>query len=468
MKLFDSLLPGHGFFGAWKETRAQVNIGFPVKVIRLRITDENEAILNLRGIEFCGSDGKPLPHSADWKATQSSLYRDDAPADGLFHSRGVHTKAERGPWWEVQFPEPVLLSHVLIYNRPDRWGARSRTLAVMVKTDGDDFREIWHARSLAALVETFKCAETLGVDLGLLGVHDAAHGNDSKDMAAFRDGLLQAIEQQLLKQFVPTWWGTLFRTLDMFSGRPADDYEIGLLANYINWRFYSTNACPMYFLHCFEQMLPRKSDILRLQDRVNEIATRLKKPAGLIVTRHGVFFKALQAHSQSFMKSMHMCAEILEANNVEVMICYGTLLGARRHGEFLETDDDVDLLCVNPNLTSEAAAKRETVRLMDVLRSQGWRVNGFDGEMHFHAAPPGGAEVDVFLSWVEGSEIAVFMEHMEIRKIDLGLITPSSTIELYGETLKCPGQVDGFLEARYGKSWQTPDHFFEWPWALQA
>src|SRR5690606_18113421 len=107
-----------------------VPLAAPVAGLRLSLDEPRPGFLNLRGLQFMKA-GKPLPPPAAEARQSSTTGRDDDNgAANLLTLKGIHSAAERAPWWEARFEAPVEADAVRVFNRSDVWASRSRTLRI--------------------------------------------------------------------------------------------------------------------------------------------------------------------------------------------------------------------------------------------------------------------------------------------------------------------------------------------------
>src|SRR6185436_5860501 len=50
---------------------------------------------------------------------------------------------EANPWWQVNLQGNYALSEIVVYNRPDAWGARDRTLSALISSNGREWQTIY-------------------------------------------------------------------------------------------------------------------------------------------------------------------------------------------------------------------------------------------------------------------------------------------------------------------------------------
>ena len=154
---------------------------------------------------------------------------------------------------------------------------------------------------------------------------------------------------------------------------------------------------------------------------------------------------------------------------IEIIICYGTLLGAVRNQSFLAHDDDVDLLVLYKNVHSRKEAIEQEKMLCEHFENNNIKVRRKPKGIGFWATDPKTKiQLDMFACWEpENGRTMLMMEHLEYRTIDTNILSPPSEVELLGIKFPAPSRSKDFLQERYGKGWETPDPYHEFPWPVK-
>jgi hypothetical protein len=167
---------------------------------------------------------------------------------------------------------------------------------------------------------------------------------------------------------------------------------------------------------------------------------------------------ALGARKGRLLDALAACEERLRAwTGHELLIAYGTLLGAAREGDLIGHDDDVDAIFYVPTQTTReaAAAFAEVVR---ALAGRGQRLNVVrSGQFHWHVFP--GVSVDVFTGWFhEGALYSYCAGGMALGPGDVAPVP----WDFLGRRVQVPREHERVLEMTYGPGWRVPDPAFQW------
>jgi hypothetical protein len=453
------LLPSLGYFGSTTNSALRIACDSAFTAIRITLGTDEPEILNLLEIQAF-KDNSAIDLRAVVKGGQLSSDYYDNPAQSalkLLDAKGIHSKRQVSPAWDVEMSVPVDADYIQIRNRPDEWGKRSRSLKVSVRNELDSWQEIYSAYSAShasqVLIEALKTARFLdssGIQSNIelrLRLIDVISDNLKSGTVSLRE-----TDWYKLVQLTQIW--TQYR----LSNAEWNIYAAMILAE----RLSSKNADLMPY----GSFLYDKQQIESLHLALNRIST----PAGLgklSITRHGLQFAKLGTHRDVYMKLLADVFALLEDMGLQPFLSYGTLLGARRNGKFIDHDDDVDLVYLIQGHTSDQR-QAEMKTIFSQLRSRGFPVNPSPGGLNAHVfGKDNGIVVDIFPCWIEEGRLHLHMEKMLIRDIDSGLVYPRGTIKLNDETMPAPGNPDGFLTERYGEGWRISDPYFEWPWQLK-
>ena len=154
---------------------------------------------------------------------------------------------------------------------------------------------------------------------------------------------------------------------------------------------------------------------------------------------------------------------------IEIIICYGTLLGAVRNQSFLKHDDDVDLLVLYKNAKSRDEAIEQENVLCKHLEEKNIKVRRKPKGIGFWATnPKSKIQLDMFACWEsEEGQTMLMMEHFDYRTVSTNILRSPSQVHLYGKDFPAPSNPKAFLQERYGSTWEKPDPYHEFPWPVQ-
>ena len=135
---------------------------------------------------------------------------------------------------------------------------------------------------------------------------------------------------------------------------------------------------------------------------------------------------------------------ILDKNNINFSLIYGTLLGAVRENNFIKHDEDTDLAMLDED-------KQKLLDILNEILDIDFKILRYDGKL---------------FSISRNNEYIDFYffkkSNFLYRKCDIGLKVKSKYLEntkdypFLGNTFKIPKNSEAFLVDLYGKNWRTP------------
>ena len=140
----------------------------------------------------------------------------------------------------------------------------------------------------------------------------------------------------------------------------------------------------------------------------------------------------------------------------QFFICYGTLLGCIREGDFIAHDDDIDVCFLADGGTLQEAAN-ELNHVVHSLRSNGQAVE-VKSPIQFHWRIAG-MEIDVFMAWIQDRCLYSYNVAAPFTRDQ---IHPLRSYDFKGRDVLVPSNPHAFLKAIYGAGWRVPDPQFQW------
>jgi hypothetical protein len=486
------ILPGLVHFGS-----KPLEVDFRAsKVQWLRIHIPAFEILNINKVVLSG------PRQADLDAataTMSSAFRSSGPPAEILRGRPIHTEREVHPYWHIAFKTPVEIRKIEIWNRLGLWGSRSYGVCVSLGLAGGTVLHFDNTGAeqlllrlgefrtrlrdlldrLSALPREPRAAvqASIGkIEAAASALVDAAGGIlrgatlPTETLQQLRADLLGAVtslnaplqgpvlgEVMVLSSKVVEW---LLDRTPRPQGWTPSEAEMEGLATILATRFIADLRVASSVVIENDAFLADPASCKHIERRVNELyesATRNSAILPIMFRAHGMSGAELKINASKYIASMKEIAGILEEMGYPAGICYGTLLGAVRNGEFIPHDDDVDMMMLVRSTNDEdmKAELKEIVRRLNDRQITASITAGFD--FLKIKAPGAGKYSDVFPIIVKDDEtVRMYMEQLKIRDVPRNCVLPFSTTEFYGEQFSAPALPQEFLEQRYGSDWRIP------------
>jgi hypothetical protein len=204
----------------------------------------------------------------------------------------------------------------------------------------------------------------------------------------------------LLKQLLLTW-------ADLTVIEYDPDRELVLLALVI---FKDTLKSIEYDLRVHSRMLATREKIDQVQSKLNQLRSSIQLPSQQI-TKHGIAPKGLLTESaDQVVKILNQVMSELDAMGYKPCLAYGTLLGAYREEQFIEHDDDMDILI---ELSDQDLSFEEAVELRDQmiarLDTRRYKINyGIASNLNIHLYDiESNVMIDIFPYWYKGDEVMI-------------------------------------------------------------
>jgi hypothetical protein len=465
-----AMLPSLGFFGGtWADC---LTLPYEACITRLRVerASDTPGFLNLRGI-LLRRNRKPASVNEDQLVISQSSDRPESKLEpqGVTKLTGIHSLKEVGAWWQVECLGGVLTDQILVFNRPDGMGIRSRDLRVTAWDDKGrkailhDSTSREYFRGTLRQIEQFAGGQVCDAEV------------DSLAMARrWRSDLVGRIADLIRKGEIrvsASNWLALAALIPTKRGKgPGDDLEGA------DWLVLAFGLCAQL------ERDPRSRSGVQSYARVLNSAARLERlevefdraTAALGTremhhVRHGIEVRGkLKSNIPQISKAAEKLAKDLGQDGLVPLLAYGSLLGAVREGHLLEHDDDFDIFVT---LRADTIDEFNQLRLSmhKSLEARGWVVepNGKFKNSHVWQLD-GGAKLDLFAVWDDGNEAWTHMERMQWRSMPRAWFLDHEPIEVDGIRIEASRYARDFLAERYGPDWTTPDKYHDWRWPLDG
>ena len=77
----------------------------------------------------------------------------------------------------------------------------------------------------------------------------------------------------------------------------------------------------------------------------------------IFLSKHSINRSILRQNRDEYLSAIQQAVDLFKTLEIDLVLCYGTLLGAVRDDDFIAHDDDVDLLMINDAKSKEEAEK---------------------------------------------------------------------------------------------------------------
>ncbi len=382
-------------------------IAFPPEpVVSVRFALQEEECLHLKDMRILqpGPDGTHLPRDPGESVLRlSSCYpgSEDLLAERRFllgaDFIGFHTGFEAAPWAEVTFSEAVAGGVLLLSNRDDAYAARARSLVV-------------------------SCVLASGRSVTL---YDALER-------------LKEAQRWLLQQY-----------LDACGQIDAQFAPCAAL--FLHMARWETEAASATFL--------QHAAFLRYRVQLNRIA-RLYR---LEFTIHGLarsFRYWSREEKVQYLEFGKELQQALEGAGAQVCFGFGAVLGFVRSGDFIEHDDDLDLL-VAFDKDSMPTISAGLQRVEEHLRAAGYTVEG-DFLSHRWVWLQEGQCLDIFVGLIEGEHVSFYPSRRHAYRRDD--IFPPEAVAFHEVEVAMPRNIVTYLAKTYGPDWRVPNSAFGHSW----
>jgi tetratricopeptide (TPR) repeat protein len=186
---------------------------------------------------------------------------------------------------------------------------------------------------------------------------------------------------------------------------------------------------------------------------------RGKLAGGLSPTKKGCWPRTgtdLATRQEQYLQVYERTRALLDEQDRQLFLCYGTLLGCHREGRFIPGDDDFDVSYAS-HAANPKQFRRECQRVALALLRQGLDVNlSINGRLFKVGID--GVWIDVTPMWFYQGRAWAFDAH----DLTAGAFTPVQDAEFLGRRVYLPRDPEAFLADTYGPDWRTPQPGFRY------
>ena len=462
-KIASEVLPGQGFFACQDVFALVAPINSEINEIEITIEAPKDQILNLDQVNLIGHGGKILDKTKIITEAQlSSMYKNKSRNDLLTcvqTGKGmIHTNREPRPSLKLKLDKSNYLQSIVIKNRNDKNGRRSKFLVVRTYNNNAKISEYINCSRERAKALISELCDASSVSLEHLSEGESA----SSLTAKLKEGIKGALANGLLD------WDArkLIQLLPIYEKNPEitefHEYVLSII-------FLKLLGSAGYFgtksLIPLSPVLRNHKTIKNVLDQASLLSESVTKvDSQIVLSKHSLNRSRLQQKRDQYLTAIREAVNLFKRLEVDLILFYGTLLGAIREDDFIAHDDDVDLMIINA-ASSEAEALEKKDQIIAALRKLNIRVLDIR-KFGFHIIL-NKCNLDIFICWENGGGVSLQMERFKIRTIPSRILQPASTIKFRGIDFPAPAQPEEFLRERYGENWDKSDPYHEFPWKVK-
>jgi hypothetical protein len=471
----------------------EIEISCTLKELFISLGGEDH--LHLSDIDvWSGGSSTSLRHFPDIHVEQSSVEFSDGYEYSFQNwSEGncnfFSTKYQKKPFIRIVFADALQISGIDIKNRVDGLWDRARTLKVEVVSEQSSRMVIWDATNVECVRKRLlRILGELSISLNGAAAERMGFTHSLERSVAF---LIERAEQSelisgdafsqdcALAITSAVFWNYLKNILD--GDNSVLEFDLKPCAKLLDFYELPYSNLPVLSIIAYLLGKGKNLEAFRFFRRVVRrgfypdaaILKMVLKKVGmaaygypLVLTAHS-FLRALNSYAEVDLREfIHKVTNILKDEGFgEAMICYGTLLGAVRDNDFIEHDDDMDILLIpnegvdaNHSLVEAIVNAAEKNGCRALLNSPN-EIGALPIIQISHVSYP--AYIDIFLAVPMGDQVKMVMRNCRNELVERDILIPPSRLEEgYFAGFTVPHRPEAFFELRYGPNWRVPDPLF--------
>jgi hypothetical protein len=413
--------------------------------------------------------------------TLSSILKDEDKfsIDSLKQSKSrfFSTRKEKKAFISIVFKQLVFINNIKIINRPE-YTLWNRTESLQIISKNNDFSTVFdnkNSQSLKLMINTildnlekkknlsFLQSEFLMLRLYIRPITILTNKDCEENIVQICNKLLKILLGEGAKKYTSIIYEleefiVLLGNLSFLRNHLA---TTTILISYLIINNKLKDAFNIYKNVCINWVVA-DTDTLK---KAVELIAKLQYGHSLVPATH-TFSRPIRDWPRDLV--FNTIDTILTSTKIDGVecgfICYGTLLGLYRDKDFIEHDDDVDLLCiVNGGIETinEKAVEIRKNLVKSGLKVKVARTND-NNKLPFLLIfdPKHGIHSDLFFAYIDSNSLYLPMKNVKYEPVEVKKILPLSTYSIGEKVFNVPNDIQYFLRSRYGETWNVADEFF--------